>query len=53
MKPNVGSVDRLGRLMVGMALLGLLFGRDEPFRWVGLIGILPLLTGITSFIRPS
>ena len=49
MKANVGSVDRLGRVLLGLALLGLLFAKGDPFRWSGLIGIIPLLTGITGF----
>ena len=49
MKTNVGSVDRLGRVLLGLALLGLLFAKGDPFRWFGLIGIIPLLTGITGF----
>jgi len=49
MKTNVGSVDRLGRVLLGLALLGLLFAKGDPFRWSGLIGIIPLLTGITGF----
>ena len=49
MKANVGSIDRLGRVLLGLALLGLLFAKGDPFRWSGLIGIIPLLTGITGF----
>jgi hypothetical protein len=49
MKANLGSVDRLGRVLLGLALFGLLFEKGGPFRWFGLIGIIPLLTGITSF----
>ena len=49
MKANVGSVDRLGRVLIGLALLGLLFEKGDPFQWLGLIGIIPLLTGITGF----
>jgi hypothetical protein len=49
MKANVGPVDRLSRVIFGLALLSLLLERDDPFRWFGLIGIIPLLTGITSY----
>ena len=49
MKANVGSVARLGRVLLGLALFGLLFEKGGPFRWFGLIGIIPLLTGITGF----
>jgi hypothetical protein len=33
MMANVGSIGRLGRLMLGVALLGLLFERGESLRW--------------------
>jgi hypothetical protein len=46
---NVGSVDRFGRILLGLALLGLLLEKDDPNRWVGLVGIIPLLTGISSY----
>jgi hypothetical protein len=42
---NVGPVDRVIRLIVGVALLALFFLLPEsPWRWAGLIGIVPLLT---------
>jgi len=49
MKANVGCVDRLGRVLLGLAVLGLLLQTGDPLRWFGLIGIAPLLTGITGF----
>jgi len=49
MKTNIGPVDRLTRVIFGLALLSLLFERNDPSRWVGLIGIIPLLTGILSY----
>jgi len=49
MKANVGSIDRLTRVVLGLALLGLLFTADGAFRWVGFIGVIPLLSGITSY----
>jgi hypothetical protein len=48
MKVNVGTVDRVTRITLGLALLSLLIERNDPFWWVGLIGIILLLTGITS-----
>jgi hypothetical protein len=42
---NVGSVDRVIRVVLGVALLAFFFLVPEsPWRWVGLIGIVPLLT---------
>ena len=43
MKVNVGSVDRLVRIVVGVALIGLaVAGTVGPW---GYIGVVPLLTG--------
>jgi hypothetical protein len=49
MKENVGSVDRVIRVIVGLALLSLVFLLDGGIRWVGLIGVIPLLTAVMSF----
>ena len=46
MTPNVGSVDRAARVAIGCVLLILAIGLDTPVRWIGLIGIVPLLTGL-------
>ncbi len=49
-KTNVGSTDRLLRIVVGAALL-LWFFLDHgmgPWHYAKLIGIVPLLTGIFS-----
>lgn len=43
-KTNVGSVDRLLRIVVGIALIALVFvGPKTPWGW---IGIVPLATGL-------
>jgi hypothetical protein len=49
MKANVGSIDRILRIAVGIALLALLFILPGNARWWGLIGLLPLATGLFSF----
>ncbi|MDX8338010.1 DUF2892 domain-containing protein [Draconibacterium sp. IB214405] len=43
MKSNVGSIDRLLRIIVGLiiAIIGVIFDS-----WWGLIGIVPLATGL-------
>jgi hypothetical protein len=41
---NVGDVDRIVRVLVGLALLSLTV--VGPNSWWGLIGIVPLLTGV-------
>ena len=41
---NVGGIDRMLRILVGMVLIGLVFlGPKTPWGWLGLI---PLVTGI-------
>ncbi len=46
MKANVGGIDRILRIALGLALLG----AAAYFKsYWGLIGLVPLLTGILSF----
>jgi hypothetical protein len=46
MKYNVGSIDRLLRIIVGLliAILGVLFDS-----WLGLVGLVPMATGLFKF----
>lgn len=47
MLQNVGSVDRVIRVVAGVALIGAsLFGAIGPWGW---IGIVPLATGLFRF----
>lgn len=44
---NVGSFDRVARILVGVALIIAFFLMPEvPYRWALLIGIVPLATGL-------
>lgn len=46
-KNNVGGIDRILRIVVGLALLaGFFLNADATYRWAYLIGIVPLLTGL-------
>ena len=46
---NVGSVDRILRITVGLIVLSLFFIYPEAsWRYLALIGIVPLLTGLFS-----
>jgi hypothetical protein len=46
MKPNVGGIDRIVRLFVGLGILGAgLYFKS----WLGLIGIVPVLTAVFRF----
>lgn len=49
MKQNVGSVDRWIRIVLGIALLSLIAFLDGGIRWIGLIGLIPLVTGILNY----
>jgi hypothetical protein len=41
---NVGSIDRTIRIILGIVLLSLVFLLEGGIRFIGLIGIIPLLT---------
>lgn len=48
-KRNVGTIDRAVRIVVGVVLLALFFiFPDASWRYWTLIGIIPLVTGLTS-----
>lgn len=44
MSRNEGTIDRVLRVILGLVLLSLLF--VGPQTWWGLIGLVPLLTGL-------
>ena len=48
MQINVGSLDRIVRIVVGLILLSLPLWLDSAWRWLGLIGIMPLITGLAG-----
>lgn len=44
---NEGGLDRVVRVIVGLAIISLVFvGPQTPWAWLGLV---PLLTGIVGF----
>jgi hypothetical protein len=45
---NIGSFDRLIRLVVGVVLLGLFGALTGPWKYVTLLGLLPLGTALTG-----
>lgn len=49
MTANVGTIDRVARVAVGLALIAFALGFIAPgtsWAWVGWIGIVPILTAI-------
>ena len=45
---NVGSIDKVVRYIVGLALLSLLFLEKGNLKYLGLIGLVPILTATIS-----
>ena len=49
MTMNVGALDRVARIVVGIALIAFALGYIAPgtsWAWVGWIGVVPLLTAV-------
>ena len=46
MTANVGLIDRVLRLLVGVGLLAFFFLGEGGARWLGLIGLIPLATAV-------
>ena len=49
MKTNVGTVDRAIRIVAGLILLSLIFILEGNARWWGLVGLVPLVTGLIGW----
>jgi hypothetical protein len=49
MKSNVCGIDRLLRIIAGLAILSLFFVLEGGNQWYALFGLVPLLTGIIRF----
>ncbi|MBM1219291.1 DUF2892 domain-containing protein [Ponticoccus sp. SC2-23] len=49
MTKNVGNIDRVLRIVVGLALIaGFFLNSGGSYSWLYLIGIVPLATGLMS-----
>lgn len=49
MARNVGYIDRIVRIVISFAILSLVLLVAGPVRWLGLIGLVPLITGIVGW----
>ena len=49
MKANVGRIDKGIRIVAGLVLLALVFVLEGSARWWGLIGVVPLATGLMGY----
>ena len=52
MTKNVGSTERVIRIIVGLGLLSLIVILESNARWWGLIGLVPLATGTIGYCPP-
>ena len=51
MTNNVGTIDRIARIVLGIALIAFALGYIAPgtgWNWLGWIGVLPILTAVFS-----
>jgi hypothetical protein len=49
LKENVGTIDRVARIVLGAALiLGYFLNPDGAYSWAYWLGIIPLATGIVK-----
>ena len=46
---NVGTIDKVLRVVLGVGILSLLFVLEGNQRWLGLIGLVPLATVALSW----
>jgi hypothetical protein len=49
MQSNVGKTDAVIRYIIGAILLLAAILVDSPWRWLGLIGIIPIVTAAVNF----
>ena len=49
MKKNVGTIDKVLRVVLGFALLAYVVLGSGSLRFIGLVGIVPLLTALVGY----
>lgn len=49
MKKNVGGIDRILRIVLGLGLIAFALLSSSPYAMYGWIGVVPLLTAFVSF----
>lgn len=49
MPTNVQNIDRIIRISLGIALLAIVVFVPGNWRWAGLIGLIPLATGLIGW----
>lgn len=48
MKQNVGTTDKVVRLVLAVVLFSLIFFIQGNLRWIGLLGLVPLITALVG-----
>jgi hypothetical protein len=48
MTQNVGGIDRVFRVLIGLALLWFALLSGHAYAWIGWIGVIPLLTAVVG-----
>jgi hypothetical protein len=48
-RTNVGKADRIVRFVIGGMILGLYGALPEPWRYLALVGLIPLGTSLTGY----
>ena len=49
MNKNIGTTDRVIRIIAGIALISLFFILQGPLRWISLAGVVLVATAIINF----
>ena len=49
MSTNVGGIDKAVRIIAGVGLISLFFLLRGDARWLGLLGVVPLATGLIGY----
>lgn len=49
MNANVGKTDKLVRLVLAVILFSLFFILEGNLKWIGLVSIVPLMTGLMNW----
>lgn len=52
MTKNIGNIDCVIRIIVGLGLLSLIYFLEGNARWWGLIGIAPIVTAAIGYCPP-
>ena len=53
MTKNVGGIDRIARIVLGLAhLIGFAYNTGGSYSWAYLLGIIPLATGLIGWCPP-